>query len=143
MPAAVVCIIVVCVDTAAWHSSCYSTYLVCFFFFYLLSSMAVARVQYSRIELLMFLDYNHNIVNNGSRKFISPEICNPANFPFTKPSLKLHRRLRHRKQKRGKSAGIWAKLNANRCKPAIPCLFLAKSQSFNHKMDELLLRITV
>lgn len=71
-----------------------------------------------------------------------PEIRRTAVSTLNIPPLKWRRRRRHRKQKRGKRGGLWAKLNANPHKPAIPSLFLTNSRSLNNKMDELRLRIT-
>lgn len=71
-----------------------------------------------------------------------PEIRRVTDSNFTIPPLKWRRRRRHRKQKRGKRAGLKARLRANPQRPAIPSLFLTNSWSLNNKMDELRLRIT-
>uniref|UniRef100_A0A665UD53 Reverse transcriptase domain-containing protein n=1 Tax=Echeneis naucrates TaxID=173247 RepID=A0A665UD53_ECHNA len=110
----------------------------------LFTSLLAARVQYSRAELLtaavnaLCTHMDLNLWNT-----ISPEIRRlPRETSFTHPPLKWRRRRRHRKQKRGKRAGLAAKLKANPYRPVIPSLFLTNSRSLHNKMDEIRLRIT-
>lgn len=51
-----------------------------------------------------------------------------------------HRRWRERKQKRGKQAGIHARLRSSPDRPALPSLFIANAWSIVNKIDKLKLR---
>ncbi|KAI4883243.1 hypothetical protein NFI96_004646 [Prochilodus magdalenae] len=74
---------------------------------------------------------------------IPPEILrSPELHGVIIPPARCCRRRRERKHKRGKRAGLRARLQASPYRPAVPSLFLAISRSLVNKMDEIRLRIT-
>ena len=74
--------------------------------------------------------------------FIPPELVKPAE-PSEAPAAAERRRRRcEQKQKRGKRAGINARLAANPFKSPLPTLFLSNVNSIRNKMDEIRLLLT-
>uniref|UniRef100_A0A3B1IXV6 Reverse transcriptase domain-containing protein n=1 Tax=Astyanax mexicanus TaxID=7994 RepID=A0A3B1IXV6_ASTMX len=66
----------------------------------------------------------------------------PAVFPDAGAQRKCHRKRCERKRKRGKRAGIRARLKASPSRPAIPSLFLANVCSLDKKLDYIRLQRT-
>lgn len=110
-----------------WHSICTISHC----------SSAVA-IQYSRTELLQL---NTGVDHIAPEYFIPPEITRPS--PGT-PSATVGRRRRRceRRRKRGKRAGVWARLKANPFYPPLPAIFLSNARSIRNKMDEIRLQLT-
>lgn len=90
------------------------------------------------------------IMNIGIKGFIPPP---PPNIPnellhasvptwITTLIRRWHRQRWERRQKRGKQAGIHARLKSSLNKPTLPNLFITNTQSIVNKIDELRLRIS-
>ena len=93
--------------------------------------------QYSRAELLVI---NRDVHRLSSEISIPPEIRRLASE--SSASTGRQRRRCERKQKRGKRAGVRARLKANPSKPPLPSIFLANVRSIRNKLDEIRLRLT-
>ena len=93
--------------------------------------------QYSRAELL---DINRELHRLSSEISIPPEIHSLPSE--SSASTGRQRRRCERKQKRGKRAGVRARLKANPSKPPLPSIFLANVRSIRNKLDEIRLRLT-
>ena len=105
----------------------------------LLALMCPALAQhYSRAELL---DINRELHRLSSEIFIPPPKIHSLPRE-TSASTGRQRRRCERKQKRGKQAGVQARLKANPSKPPLPSIFLANVSSIRNKLDEIRLRLT-
>ncbi|KAI4884175.1 hypothetical protein NFI96_007457 [Prochilodus magdalenae] len=99
------------------------------------------RRSYDRALLLCIGDQHKDYSFHSEN--IPPEILrSPELHGVIIPPARRRRRRRERKQKRGKRAGLRARLQASPYRPAVPSLFLANSRSLVNKMDEIRLRIT-
>ncbi|KAI4889320.1 hypothetical protein NFI96_006060 [Prochilodus magdalenae] len=101
----------------------------------------VERRSYDRALLLCIGDQHKDYSFHSEN--IPPEILrSPELHGVIIPLARRRRRCRERKQKRGKRAGLRARLQASPYRPAVPSLFLANSRSLVNKMAEIRLRIT-
>lgn len=129
-------------DAAARSSQIHSSVFVFFCLLSLLCQALSKQLHYGRAELLKIGNRCQNY-SSGNFSSIPPEILLSGELSGTLiiPPAKRRRRRRDRKQKRGKRAGIRARLQANPNRPALPSLFLTNSRSLVNKMDEVRLRI--
>lgn len=74
-----------------------------------------------------------------AKHHIPPEITRPS--PGDPAAAGQQRRCCERRQKRGKQAGVWARLKANPFKPPLPTIFLSNARSIHGKMDEIRLHM--
>lgn len=95
-------------------------------------------LQYSRAELLKF--NTGDTYHSPAGFFIPPEILkSPLGTPA---AVRWKRRCCERRKKRGKWAGVLARLKANPFKPPLPTTFFSNTRSIRNKMDEIRLGLT-
>ena len=110
--------------------------VICLLVSSLLTQNCLANTFYNRQELLDIGSQNLDYLIDGLQ--LSPEIArttetiNPA-----PPTGSARRRRRDRKQRRGKRAGLRAKLKLTPHRLSLPSIFLANVRSLANKMDEL------
>ena len=99
--------------------------------------MVTLALQYSRTELLQLKNGEHHL---SAEYLIPTEIARP---PPGIPAAEGRRRKRcERTRKRGKRAGVWARLKASPFRPPLPTIFLSNARSTWNKIDEIRLEIT-
>ncbi len=117
-----------------WHSFC--TLLVVLWI--ISHSFKATALKYSRTELLQL---NTGVLYDlPAEYFIPPEIVRPSTG--SPAAVGLRRRRCVRRQKRGKRAGVRARLKSNPFKPPLPTIFLFNARSIRNKMDEIRLQMT-
>ncbi len=114
-----------CADAAAWSSRTYSCVFVLLTGLSLLSHALSRRLRYEQVELLKIgnrcQDYTIGNPNSIPLEILQPKRLSGSGAIIT-PPVRLRRRHRERKQKRGKRAGIRARLQANPHRPTLPSL---------------------
>ncbi|KAK0136684.1 hypothetical protein N1851_027131 [Merluccius polli] len=102
----------------------------------ILHVFGAVALQYSHSELLQL---NTGVDHLPAEYYIPPEIIRPS--PEDPAAASRRRRRCERRQKRGKRAGVWARLKANPFKPPLPTIFLSNARSIRGKMDEIRLHM--
>ncbi len=115
-----------------WHSFC-TLLVILGIISHIVGAVAL---QYSCSELLQLNTGGHYL---STEYFIPPEIISPS--PGDPAAAGRQRRRCEWRQKRGKRAGVWARLKANPFKPPLPTIFLSNAQSIRDKMDEVRLHM--
>lgn len=115
-----------------WYSFCTLLVVLCI----ILHSHHVETLQYSRDKLL---ELNSGIHHLPVETFIPPELVRSS--PEILAEVSQRRRRCERRQKRGKRAGVWARLKANSSRPPLPTIFLSNVRLIRNKMDEIQLQL--
>ena len=102
----------------------------------ILHVFGAVALRYSHSELLQL---NTGVHHLPAEYYIPPEIIRPS--PEDPAAASRRRRRCERRQKRGKRAGVWARLKANPFKPPLPTIFLSNARSIRGKMDEIRLHM--
>lgn len=100
-------------------------------------SYSTLALHYSRTELLLL---NNGALHLPVGHFIPQEITNPP--PGTSAAADRRRKRCERRQKRGKRAGVRARLKASPFRPPLPTIFLSNARSIRNKMDEIRLLLS-